>query len=140
MRIIIAFVFTIPCLAHAATWKVEVKDGQTSEVKNYSFVEHKSHKLELPKFNYQGCLLNITEPVKIETSPEPVVLQKAEIQCFTPTGAVYVKKVCPNLPDQLSKVMSTAVEVIEDGAKFVDKKNKSKPGKFGSYLLTLSCE
>jgi hypothetical protein len=124
--------------ASAATWKVEIKNGQTSEVKTYKFSSEGMHKLELSTFDFVGCLLEIKKPSKLESSETTFVSQQSSIFCPTPTGGYFVHKICANIPSDLDKKIPTLFEVVEDGAKFETKKGKK--GKFSSYAITLWCE
>lgn len=122
----------------AATWKVEIRDQQTSEIKTYKFSRGDEHKLELSKFEFQGCLIRISEPIKVDDNDQFPMAQMADVQCFSPTGGIFIKSVCSNFPSELEKARTTIFEIAEDGAKLINKKGKK--GKFSSYVVTIKCE
>lgn len=138
--LVLSMVLSSSSITYAATWQVEIRNGQTSEVKIYKFLTVDTHKLEMPNFQHQGCMLKINEPTKVESGDRAVTLQKAEVACIFPTGGIFVKKLCNNIPSEIDKATFAALDVIEDGAKFVDKKNKKKAGKFSSYGVMVTCE
>lgn len=127
-----------PSFADAATWNLEIKNGQTSEVKTYKFSTPGTTALELPKFNHHGCMIEVKEPLTHDTIPT-IKIQIASITCLNPLGGSTVKSVCANIPDESDRLKLTAFEIAEDGAKLKDNKTK-KAGAFTSYLLSLRCE
>jgi hypothetical protein len=122
----------------SATWKVEIKNENNKEIKNYEFSDVGTYNLETPNLDEFSCSIIVNDPVTINEGQGQSKAQATSIGCLSKSGIILTRKVCHLNPLKSESEIPLAVFVGDDDkhGKKANKKNKLPD----SYNIILSCE